>query len=258
VNLKAGAKVIVLLAIGALVGSVTTLFYLQFWSIDVKDAVLLLIGAIIGLISTYWFFYSQFSKGNGGRRMMTINEATHKFNTEFKKRKEEQNIGALRNEYRYGLAVIIDELEQLDNRGFKPDGTLPTLIDCGIDENGVDQGADRWDRFNLYIRPVVDDINAYALLRTLSSRVFQPIRQLARLVDLCNQLEIVVMHLDAVFAEKSEIVEWQKFGGKAGYQLVLKDGLNDDRTKLLTDELKNLSVCWKAWKDAIGIKEGQN
>lgn len=249
-----------LIAIGTAFGSVTTLFYLQFWGIGIeiiiiKDAVLLVLGAIIALFSTYWFFYSQFIKGNGGRRMMTIKEATDKFNTEFKKRKEEQNIGAIRNEYRYGLAVIIDELEQIDLNGFKPDGIIPTLIVCGIDENGVDHGADRWDRFNLYVRPVIEDINAYALLRTLSSHIFPTVRQLAKLVDLCNQLEIVVMHLDAAFAEKPEIIEWRKFEGKAGYQLVLKADLNDDRTKLLTNELKKLSDCWQAWKESIGIKD---
>ena len=80
-NIKTGIKIIALLLIGAVVGSITTLLYLQFRGADIeiiaiKDAVLLVIGALVGLVSTYWFFYSQFSKGNGGRRMRTIIDAS--------------------------------------------------------------------------------------------------------------------------------------------------------------------------------------
>lgn len=216
-----------------------------------ENIVYLVVGLIGGfamsLVASYWIIYEQFEHGVGGYRMSVVAEATHKFHEEFKKPAGTRITSPIRDKYRYGLGVIIDDLEAMDEHGYKDFGKK--VCPC-LAENG-----DRWGRFNDYVRPVVDDINAYSFLRKFSSTA-APLLQLGALMDLCIQIEVVVMHLDAAFDEAPPIAAWKEVPEQgSGEHIVIVGDTTDSRVVVLNEEFVKLKGAWGAWKKSIGIEE---
>ena len=156
-----------------------------------KDIILLVAGAIVGFVldvvlslilslDQYW--------GYTGNRVKKVVAATREII-------EAKGRSRLRNRYRYSLGVIIDILDQIwkgDN--FKRDA-WPCLVNFADDANGrlciadqegkPDPKADRWDLFNRYVRPVIEDISNFSFIgRYGLARWFsKDIRQLSTFVS---------------------------------------------------------------------------
>lgn len=200
------------------------------------------VGAALGfttnLITSYMFLWYQF-EGTGQHRVKIVAEATRAF------RASEPETSILSNKYRYGLGKIIDELRSLDPDGFKKEYKDREKVCPSLNEGNE---KDRWDSFNRYVRPVLDDVNAYEMLR--SSATFNPtIRQLSTLIDLCNQIEVVVMNLDAL-GDKTDILDWQSIDKPEIKHLILKRP-DDPIAKDLRDSLRELYTKWSAWEEAV-------
>jgi len=179
-----------------------------------------LIGFVINLITAVLVSYYQFQFSTAGYRVKSTAKATeeiYKAHTDEKKANTEKNhyIGQLRNKYRYSLGVIIDILVQIWEKDGREDAR-PRLVHykqkkgCIYDRDGNEgKGADRWDFFNQFIRPVIEDINTYSFIGWFGWCPLCPrrIRQLSSLTKLCSQLETVVSEFDAAYGEDLVTIE---------------------------------------------------
>ena len=224
-----------------------------------------IVGFIINLIAGLFFSHDQFSSSMARYRVKDTVDATKRIIKETEKA-EADCVSRLRNKYRYSLGVIIDELELVFGRNskFKED-EWPCLIDFdpnnnkngfrSVDEKGNDK--DRWDRFNKYVRPVVEDINStsfignYSLVRYFSKEV----RQLNALTELCNCLEKVVSELDAAFEAKS-LVEIVPINPGDNSKVMIKPIVPNSSVQninRLKKEYLNLHKAWNKWLSAAEI-----
>jgi len=147
------------------------------------------IGSVIAALALIWIQYQQ---STAGYRVAKVREATEKITT------SNADTSLLRNKYRYSLGVIIDDLHQGFKDGFNERGPWPVLVDNGDEcEPQVDKSGDRWDKFNRYVRPVIEDINTYSFVGLL--QVSSSLRQLRLLTILCHKLEDGVSETDAAF-----------------------------------------------------------
>lgn len=197
------------------------------------DALQILVYPLVLFVLGYYLstlvIYHQFKDSIGGHRVVDVARATHEFT------QPNPNTSVLRNRYRYGLGVIIDDLRQMDEQGLK-EGKCPLLID---------KDSDRWERFDKYVRPIMNDINAYSFLAVYSP-LSPLLRQLDSLTNLCRAIEIVVMELDAAF-ENPPVTEWKKAEDAEDYEIEIIGNANDSRVITLTNALKELSNSWQAW-----------
>ncbi len=229
-----------------------------------KDIAFLLagvgIGFVLDILLSLFLSLDQF-RGYTDKRVKKTAIATQDI-VKSEKRSE------LRNRYRYSLGVIIDNLDRIWKRNdfkFREDA-WPCLVHFAKDADGQpcianregkpDPKTDRWDMFNLYVRPVIEDIcnfsfiGRYGLARWFS----KDIRQLRALTELCSQLETVVSEFDAAYEVKHE-----------GEQVVKLDIVNDkvvirptiDPTdsgdvKRLRDGYHGLYKAWRKWLKATG------
>jgi hypothetical protein len=149
-------------------------------------------GVVASVIAALILIWIQFRYSTAGYRVDKVREATEKITA------SKADTSLLRNKYRYSLGVIIDDLHQSFKDGFNERGPWPVLVDNGDEcEPQVDKSGDRWDKFNRYIRPVVEDINTYSFVGLL--QLSSSLRQLRLLTILCHKLEDAVSETDAAF-----------------------------------------------------------
>jgi hypothetical protein len=205
-----------------------------------KDVIL---GVLLGLVTSaavsLKLALDQFSFSMAGYRVKKTVKATKEI---FDKPKSERS--SLRDRYRYSLGVIIDDLEQT----FGKDYDLGKIEEwpCLIDFDG-----DRWQRFNDYVRPVIEDINSssfigkYRLLRYFSIDV----RRLNALTIFCNRLEDVVCELDA--AIEAELVKLND----NDRIIILQSSANSaiENIQRLEEEYQHLHTAWCEWLHVAGI-----
>ena len=163
----------------------------------------LLGGFAANVVVSMAFAVAQFRFSMAGYRVQRVAEATREICGS-------SNRARICNKHRYSLGIIIDRLEQTFGRNgsFKSSewpclvhyargtqGGMPQIADR---DGTANPKADRWDLFNLYVRPVIEDIDSFSYIgRYLCfSKIF---RQLKALTKLCTCLENVVCEFDAAF-----------------------------------------------------------
>ena len=215
------------------------------------------LGAAVGLVTdilvTLWASLNEFSSSMASYRVNQVIEATQEI-------VQTKHRSGARDRHRYSLGVIIDCLDQTFGKGdgFK-ENEWPCLVHHTRDKQPLladrdgtpNDKADRWDLFDLYIRPVIDDINAFSFIGRypLFPRFFKRIRQLKGLTKLCTHLETVVRELDAAWAEKK--VGLERVDGKVVIQPV--DWSNEDIGRL-REAYRNLHRAWREWLHATNVK----
>jgi hypothetical protein len=149
-------------------------------------------GIVASIIVGLLFLWYEFTFSTAVYRVRKVAEATSKII-------EANSRSGLRDEYRAYLGVVIDLLD----RGFGKVGEFardawPPLVHHTEEERPrpanrqgkADPKADRWDFFDLYIRPVAEDIGRFSHVRK-SPPLFMIIQQLRALTYFCSQLENV-------------------------------------------------------------------
>ena len=196
-------------------------------------------GVIAGVLGGIILIYLQFLRSTGKHRVELVSKATKDFFA------DNRDTTMLRNKNRYSLGVIIDEMVQCFGRNdFDPEGNWPVIAE---DQNEKGEKIDRWGRFNEYIRPVIDDINPYSFLGGFRIfRVFRWLNELHILTKLCNQLELVVAELDAVF--EANLVTKQKTGISP-----TPNGRDDPRITDLREAYRQLHQVWQQWLQISGL-----
>jgi hypothetical protein len=211
-----------------------------------KDFIL---GILLGLVTSATvglkLALDQFSSSVAHYRVKKTAEATKEI---FDKPKSERS--SLRDRYRYSLGVIIDELEQTfgKNYDFGKVEEWPCLTD--YDEKKHQFDGDRWNRFNKYVRPVIEDVNSssfvgkYRLIRYFS----EDLRQLNALTIFCNCLENIVSELDA--AIEAKLIELND-----NNRIIPQSSTNSGTGSIqrLNKEYQHLHAAWCEWLRVAGI-----
>jgi len=165
--------------------------------------------------------------------------------------------GELRNEYRFYLAVIIDRLDRTFGKvgKFERDRWPPLVHHTDEEQpqlanrhNQPDPEADRWDFFELYIRPVAEDIGRFSHVSKYPC-LWKTIQQLRALTNLCNELENVVCRLDAAFEAKG-LVELKKVDDAV---IVRPTPSANKRVDGLRKSYEGLHTAWREWLHAVGV-----
>jgi len=140
------------------------------------NIVFLLVGAAIGffcnIIVGWDFSYKQFLSSTASHRIQMVIKATKDIIAtpleDYVKRSR------LRDQYRYSLGVMIDDLTKAFGRAetsFNRNGPWPLLVPYNEERpqdpmKGNDgKPLDRWHQFNKYVKPVVEDINPSSFLQ---------------------------------------------------------------------------------------------
>lgn len=191
---------------------------------------------LVGQALTYW----QFNKSIAGYRLNKVILATREI---IKTKASKSYTGPSRNRYRYSLGVIIDGL--IGTYGTKEIKKRKDLLPPMIHEEG-----DGWETFNKYVRPVLNDLNAYSFIGSL---IFIPkMRKLKTLIALCEQFENITGELDAIRElAKSEKVEIFEFQGGAIKICRTDNQKIIDQVDNLLKENDLLEERWKKWLKLI-------
>ena len=119
---------------------------------------------------------------------------------------------------------------------------------------------DGWELFNLYVRPVINDINNFSFIGMFD---FIPIMRkkiikLKKLMNLCVQLEDLTAELDSIrLYEKRKKIKILDIKTKGGKLEIIDQGLDDEANKsiqMLKDEYNKLEIRWKEWLKVINEK----
>lgn len=201
------------------------------------------LGTIGGLLVSLFVFYLQYKKSTASFRLKKVIDATKEA---VQNDKNNLYMGYMRNRARYSLGVIIDSLikSYKTNDNNRIPNHYPNLIFI--------TGKDRWDAFNFYVRPVIQDINPYSFLGWIPFN--KEMKQLQLLVTLCNAIENVVSELDVVsLIEKNE--EVKIIPEIVPGLMILKDGNEKyiDDIELLEKKYEELKNEWYKWLKIIGI-----
>lgn len=194
-----------------------------------ENVFFLVLGVIFGFFANALVVYWQFRGSTAGHRVGWVADATRELETPSK-------TGPPRSKFRYALGVIIDDLRKMQEDGTKDDGKWPLLAG----------NKDRWERFNKYVRPVLDDINNYSFLGWKGFFFLPRSRQLRNLAKLCVQIEDVVMRIDAACERPAvaEIID----GGISPIDGVADE---DGRLQLLEEGNIELYKAWQRWKNSV-------
>ncbi len=202
------------------------------------------LGVVASLVAALYISYQQFIHSTAGYRVNMVTKAHHELTS------PDPKTSPLRDKYRYSLGVIINDLHQSFKGGWLENGPWPALVDNGEECPPVtksEEKGDRWHKFNLYIRPVIEDTNAYMFLGGL--RFTPALRHLRKLTMLCNQLENVVMELDAAFEQHSVCC------GGDGARIWLKMGVDPNQVTSLRTAYKRLYEVWRVWCGEVNESE---
>lgn len=223
------------------------------------NIIFLLVGALIGfccnVIVAWQFAYNQFLSSTASHRIRMVVEATKDILAASPQAHAQRS--RLRDQYRYSLGVMIDDLSKVFGRGtegFCTDGPWPVLVpyndqrpkDPMKDNEG--EPLDRWSKFDRYVRPVVEDINPTSFLGDswwlrLDTRKKQRLEQLTKLSQLCDQLESTISLLDAAL----EGTPFVRFENTNTAIAIWPKHEHASEIKQLTDEFRELHAAWRAW-----------
>lgn len=219
----------------------------------------LIIGSILGfvanLITALLVSYWQFHFSTAHDRLEKTVEATERI---IKSQAENRYTGALRDEYKDSLGVIIDIPGQIwDKDGFK-ENVWPCLVHFKegkfyiVDRDGKQgKDADRWDLFEQYIRPVIQDISSYAFLGWFGwCPLWSKLCQLSALTKLCSQLKTVVGKFDAAY--EMNLVELAEVNNRAVIRPAT-DSTDSEDVKQLRCEYRKLYNAWGGWLKATHV-----
>lgn len=196
-------------------------------------------GVLASGIVAYVLLFTQYKKSISKHRLDKISQATRKI---IELATKGEYAGYLRNRYRYSLGVILDMCAA--SYGIKPDqkkeNLYPGLIP-GPDEKG--NIKDGWHIFNLYIRPVIEDINQFSHLVLI--KIFC-LRKLAILQELLIILENIVEDLDALrlyeINNNIQIIEYE------GNHIRLNETSREvPELNILTGHYDDLEKVWYKW-----------
>jgi hypothetical protein len=238
------------------------------WKVSVVLSFLveIAIGIVAGIIVGLLFLWYEFTFSTAVSRVRKAAEATR----EIRKAKHDSR-GPLRNRYRYSLGVIIDRLDRKDESGndkwpplvhfYDKDKEKPPQLANRDGEPNLK--ADRWDFFELYIRPVAEDIRRFSYVSKypLAGRLCKETRQLGALVKLCNQLENVVCELDGAFEDKLVTLDRveHRVMDKVDHIVIVRPTESAiDRVSDLRKSYEDLDTTWRAWLCAIGEAESDD
>lgn len=202
----------------------------------------IVIGFLTSATASLLLSLDQFRASTAGYRVEKTIEATNEI-------LKSMNRSRVRDRYRYSLGVIIDKLEKTfgTNNAFEK-VEWPCLIDYDCKLLQPIKGKDRWDLFNRYVRPVIEDINGSSFIdKYYLARCFPRLRQLSALTKLCKCLENVVCELDAAF-EANRLIELIQVNGDAVIRPTA-DSINSESKSIerLRDKYHDLHTAWHEW-----------
>ncbi|PCJ23403.1 MAG: hypothetical protein COA97_11750 [Flavobacteriales bacterium] len=206
----------------------------------IEHIISFIIGFVASLSVAMTIIYWQFKHSMAGYRLRKIEEATHKI---AEKKKLNTYTGMERNRYRYSLGVILDRL--IGSYGTNDIPKLENLHPAMLAQDG-----DGWGTFNLYVRPVINDINAFSFISWLS---FLPmLKKLGLIFKLCEQLENVTAEMDAIrLLQRTKKIKILEFVGENISITNSNDSDVQEQINQLLAELENLERCWKKWLTCI-------
>lgn len=201
-----------------------------------------IIGYCIGFLVSVYLVYLQFEKSTAAFRLYNVILATKEI---IEKLQDENDsyTGTLQNKYRYSLGVIIDWCASTFGTGKieKVEGHYPPVVDIN---------ADRWEKFNLYVRPVIEDFNSFSFLGWLLWG--KKMRQLRTLVTFCNSIESVVAELDLIVQidknNNTQIVKAQD----PGLVIDVSNTKYKREIEKLLSKYGQMEIAWKRWIKLIG------
>ncbi|MEP7284555.1 MAG: hypothetical protein ABI947_02150 [Chloroflexota bacterium] len=205
------------------------------------------LGIIASTIAALLLIAWQFSSSTAGYRIKKVGEATEALTI------THSHTSPLRDKYRYSLGIIIDDLHQSFKDGFNENGPWPALVDNGEEcepkemthceeEMAKNKSKDRWDKFNKYIRPVIEDINTYSFIGLL--QFTSSFRRLHTLTKLCHRLEDTIGELDAAFENKTVCTN-----GKEN-RIIVRGGKELEATNV-RDAYAKLYKAWLEWENTV-------
>lgn len=244
-------------------------------TLDSTDIALVILGAaigfILGLIGTVIILILQFSRSIAAYRVNGVAQATEKIRSA---NANGEYSGVLIDRYRFSLGVIIDEFTKpcfakTFAEGRVEDTDLwPCLVDFNPQKtSGAEKvyELDRWGRFLRNVRPVMDDINDFALLTIVADHLLSPylfldvfpksspLLRLQRLGQLCQKIETTVGLLDGAF-EKNMVeltsdnhikaIEFDSVRGEVPSKLEFEGHKAE-----LSNAYQELSCAWVAWEE---------
>ncbi len=199
-----------------------------------------LVGYLIGFLTSVYLVYWQFKRSTAGFRLTNVVKATRVITLKLEDPNDNYT-GTLQNKYRFSFGVVIDWCSTTfgTHRISKVPGHFPPLVDIN---------TDRWGKFKLYVRPVIEDLNPYSFLGWLPFS--RRMKQLRTLVLLCNAIEAVVMELDAVVQidqnKGTSIVKAENPGFTINIQGNESHKVEID---LLLAKYEELELAWHKWLD---------
>lgn len=197
-----------------------------------------LVGYLIGFLASVYLVYWQFKRSTAGFRLTNVVKATREITLKLEDSNDNYT-GTLQNKYRFSFGVVIDWCSTTfgTQRISKVPGHFPPLVDIN---------TDRWEKFKLYVRPVVEDLNPYSFLGWLPFS--RRMKQLRALVLLCNAIEAVVMELDAVVQiDKNKGTSIVKAEDPGFTINVIGHEIYKTEIDHLTAKYTKLELAWNKW-----------
>ena len=224
------------------------------------------IGFLVGLaagiaanwLTTLYFAFKQFKSSTAWERVSGVEKATKVFKILRANMTQPQtdSVPRRRDEFRYSLGVIVQYLTDTFGNpvsDFAEGGPWPIVTEFNCDGTTDDNKRftesegkpyDRWRFFNIYVRPVIEDINPSTLVLN-SPWFFAPrrVNQLRDLLKLCLAIESATAKVDAA-VEIDPLLLIVKEGDK--WIMKPKDP-SDSRVKEVKEAMNELYLAWKNW-----------
>jgi hypothetical protein len=153
------------------------------------------------------------------------------------------------------LSVLIDELEALYgvNEPLQvPQNCWPLIIPS---QAFTDSTYDRWDIFNRYVRPVIDDLNPLVFMTVFWWRRFPVIGRLSGLDELellaklCQKIEIATALLDAALENPVQARSTKRVTPLGHERMLIVPTADADTTRVeeISRAIHELHIAWNRW-----------
>lgn len=204
----------------------------------------LLMGLVGSTLAALVFSYVVFLPSRARRRVDHVADATRQI---ISARKSESYTGALTNQFRSSLGVMIDRLAKsfgIDQQ-FAEHGPWPHLADFNESiSKGKLEHVDRWKRFNECVLPVFTEIDTHSVLRWFS---FTPtLWRLNALIGLCRELEAVVGKFDSAYEQG--LVDLDD-----NAEVMILNKNNPDDLNQLREDYRKLHAAWIRWRQMSSL-----
>jgi hypothetical protein len=217
--------------------------------------ILLIVAFFVGILASIAagvrLSFLQFKSSIAGYRVQMIAEATPKF---IEAVRSQDYAGRLDRKYYASLGAILGEFARsFREEDFREDGPWPDLIQSNPEE----KEWDIWQSFQKKVRPVMEDINVYAFVAGVPTPILfflisrhdrKLLAQLAKLTELCKQIETVVGDLNAAFVGADHGARYEYAHGNIYPD---KQG-NREVAAQLIDGYRELHRIWTEWREMVG------